>query len=71
MERDREGQEIGASFIRAFQGREVKIATGGFRKKIHSLGPDSFYQFDWNQGEKKVRVTIRDYMKQQYRIDLK
>jgi eukaryotic translation initiation factor 2C len=55
-----------------FRGREIKTATGGFRKKIQSLGPDSSYQFEWNKPNgQKVKISIKDYMKQHYKIDLK
>ena len=72
MDKDRDGNEIGVSFLNEFRGRDIKTATGGFRKKIQALGPDSFHKFDWNKpsGE-KVKITIKDYLKQQYNIDLK
>jgi hypothetical protein len=72
IERDRIGNEIGVRFINEFKGREIKTATGGFRKKINSLGPDSFHQFEWNKpnGE-KVTVTIKDYLQHTYNIDIK
>ena len=69
---DKYGGQIGANFMESFRGREVKTKTGGFRKKIQSFGPDSSHVFDWKQqnGTSK-KVTIRDYLKQHYKIDLK
>ena len=69
---DKRGGQIGVDFMENFRGREVKTKTGGFRKKIQAFGPDSSHQFEWKQqnGTSK-KVTIKDYLKQQYNIDLK
>ena len=72
IESDRQGTEIGYSLMEEFRGREIKTATGGFRKKIQSLGPDSSYQFEWTKPNgQKSKISIKDYMKEHYKIDLK
>ena len=72
LENDSRGREIGVKFMNEFKGREVKTETGGFRKKIQSLGPNSFDQFEWTKPNgQKLKISIKDYMKQNYNIDLK
>ena len=69
-DRDRDGR-IGASFLDNFRGRDIKTATGGFRKKITGFGPDAFHKFDWKRDNVVKKVTIKDYLKEHYKIDLK
>lgn len=71
IQSDKDGQVIGVSFLDAFRGRDIKTATGGYRKKIQGFGPDSSFKFDWTRNNVTTKVTIKEYLKQHYNIDLK
>ena len=58
---------MGHQFMGLYKGREVKTETHGFRKKIHGFGPDAHFKFEWTQKDnKKVKISIADYIKQHY-----
>ena len=70
IERDRDAKEIGASFMKLFRGRKIKTQTG-FRKKITSFGPDTNFKFPLKEDNKpEVQISIKDYLKKQYKITL-
>lgn len=69
--RDRDRDQIGVSFINEYRGRDIKTTTGGYRKKIQAFGPDALYKFEWNKDNKTVLISVKDYLKQHYNIDLK
>ena len=72
IDRDKQDGLVGASFLENYKGREIKTATGGYRKKISSFGPDAFFTFDWKKGDSTIKnVSIKDYLKEHYNIDLK
>lgn len=69
--RDKDRDQIGVSFINDYRGRDIKTATGGYRKKIQAFGPDAFYKFEWKKHNQTVLISVKDYLKQHYNIDLK
>jgi hypothetical protein len=71
INRDKDRDQIGVSFINEYAGRDIKTATGGFRKKIQAFGPDAFYKFEWKKDTQTVLISVKDYLKQHYKIDLK
>ena len=57
---------MGHQFMELYKGRCVKTETG-FRKKIYGFGPDAHFKFEWTQKDnKKLQISIVDYIKQQY-----
>lgn len=72
IESDKRENIKGYSFFELYKNREIKTRTGGFRKKIKGFGPDSSYQFEWTKPDgQKVKVSVKDYLKQHYKIDLR
>ena len=71
IDQDKRDGIVGASFLENYKGREIKTSTGGYRKKISSFGPDAFFTFDWKKGDTIKKVSIKDYLKEHYNIDLK
>lgn len=69
-DRDRDGT-IGVSFLETYKGREIKTATGGYRKRIQGFGPDASYKFEWTENGKTEKISVKDYLKQKYKINLK
>ena len=70
-DRDQDRTSIGVSFLETYKGREIKTATSGFRKRIQGFGPDASFEFDWSEYGKTKKISIRDYLKQKYKINLK
>ncbi len=66
IEKDKDSKTIGLTFLDRYKGREIKTDTGGFRKKIAGFGPDAFFTFDLNKGEIKTKISIKDYIFQNY-----
>ena len=62
---------VGSSFLENYKGRNIKTATGGFRKKISSFGPDASFVFTWKRDNVERKITIKDYLKEHYKIELK
>lgn len=54
------------------KGREIKVETTGFRKRIKGLGPNALFKFNHTQKDgTSVEISIKDYIKQQYNKDIK
>jgi len=71
IKNDKNSGEIGASFMNEFKGRKIKTETG-FRKKIMGFGPDSSFTFTLATPGKPDRIiSIEEYMRLQYKINLK
>ena len=66
IEKDKDSKTIGLTFLDCYKGREIKTDTGGFRKKIVGFGPDALFTFDLNKGETKLKISIKDYILQNY-----
>lgn len=73
IEKDRDGNLIGVSFLEGYGNRDIKTKTGGFRKKIRGFGPSAAsHKFDWKKPDNTVvKISVKDYLKQHYNIDLK
>lgn len=53
-------------------GRDVKVKTTGFRKKIDRFGSDCSYKFEWKKPDNSVQmVTIKEYLQKQYNYTVK
>jgi eukaryotic translation initiation factor 2C len=66
IEKDKDSKTIGITFLDFYKGREIKTDTGGFRKKIAGFGPDALFTFDLSKGDTKTKISIKDYIFQNY-----
>jgi hypothetical protein len=61
---------IGYKFLEIYKKREILTETG-FKKKILGFGPNAHFKFDHLEGNKKVKISIVDYIKQHYNKEIK
>ena len=66
INRDKDNKTVGVTFLDLYKGRDVRTDTGGFRKKIAGFGPDALFRFDWNKYDAKTKISIKDYIFENY-----